>query len=241
MSSEPRGLCVIINNEHFANPRNNRPGSRKDAVALEEVFGILDFKVEMHNDLSAQRMKELMLEYSKQQHHGHCWVCCVLSHGISEGVLGCDGYLCPTEDIFSPFNGENCPSLLGKPKVFFIQACRGPKTQKKCLLENDDLTSDTESYSIPKDSDFLFAMSTVDGYKAFRSPEEGSWFIQSLCRHLKEGSKWGDDILTVLTRVNDEVSRSEGMVMDKKTRMLYDAKATPISSFTLRKKLIFRK
>ncbi|XP_076837166.1 caspase-1-A-like isoform X2 [Brachyhypopomus gauderio] len=32
MSSKPRGVCVIINNEHFTNPQNNRPGSRKDAA-----------------------------------------------------------------------------------------------------------------------------------------------------------------------------------------------------------------
>ncbi|XP_076837671.1 caspase-7-like [Brachyhypopomus gauderio] len=243
MSSEPRGVCVIINNENFTNPENNRQGSRKDAVALEEVFRFLGFKVNMHKDLSAEKMKEHMLEYSKQQHDGDCWVCCVLSHGNSECVLGCDGNLCPTEDIFSPFNGKNCPSLLGKPKVFFIQACRGSKTQEKLLVSDDAVTSDTgkEFYTIPKDSDFLFAMSTVDGYKAYRSSEEGSWFIQSLCRHLREGSEGGDDILTVLTRVNDEVSKKEGKVKDKQTGEYYDAKETPISSFTLRKKLIFRK
>ncbi|XP_076837156.1 caspase-7-like isoform X2 [Brachyhypopomus gauderio] len=243
MSSEPRGVCVIISNEHFTNPRLNREGSRKDADALEDVFRFLGFKVEVHKDLTAQKMKELMREYSEQQHDGDCWVCCVLSHGNSEGVLGCDVNLCPTEDIFSPFNGKNCPSLLGKPKVFFIQACRGSKRQEKLVISDDAVTPDTEkeSYSIPKDSDFLFARSTVYGYEAYQSPEEGSWFIQSLCRHLREGSEGGDDILTVLTRVNDEVSKKEGKVKDKKTRQLYDAKETPISSFTLRKKLIFRK
>ncbi|XP_076837161.1 caspase-7-like isoform X2 [Brachyhypopomus gauderio] len=220
MSSKPRGVCVIINNEHFTNPEVTLHGSRKDADALEDVFRFLGFKIEVHKDLTAQKMKELMLEYSKQQHDGDCWVCCVLSHGISEGVLGSDWNLCPTEDIFSPFNGKNCPSLLGKPKVFFIEACRGSKTQEKLLVSDDAVTSDTgkESYSIPKDSDFLFARSTVDGYEAYVSSTHGSWFSQSLCRHLKEGSKRGDDILTVLTRVNDEVSRREGEFMDKQTR-----------------------
>ncbi|XP_076838094.1 caspase-7-like [Brachyhypopomus gauderio] len=244
MSSEPRGVCVIISNENFTDAKLNRPGSRKDADALEDVFRFLGFEVEVHKDLSAEKMKKLMLKYSKQQHDGDCWVCCVLSHGNSEGVLGCEGNLCPTEDIFSPFNGKNCPSLLNKPKIFFIQACRGSKKQEKCEVSDDSGPTPNTSkkfYTIPEDSDFLFARSTVDGYRAYRCDNEGSWFIQSLCKHLRVGSEGGDDILTVLTRVNDEVSKKEGKVKDKQTGEYYDAKATPIASFTLRKKLIFRK
>lgn len=45
------------------------------------------------------------------------------------------------------------------------------------------------SYSIAKDSDFLIAMSSVEGYMSIREKSSGSWFIQSLCSHLKEGSK----------------------------------------------------
>ncbi|XP_076837682.1 caspase-7-like [Brachyhypopomus gauderio] len=243
MSSEPRGVCVIINNENFPEHEHYRHGSKKDADHLERVFKLLGFKIEVHKDLTAQKMTKLMQEYSKQQHDGDCWVCCVLSHGCSEGVFGCDWNLCPTEDIFSPFNGKDCPSLLNKPKVFFIQACRGLNKQRKCEVSDDSVPTPNTSkkfYTIPEDSDFLFARSTVDGYRAYRSSEEGSWFIQSLCRHLREGSEGGDDILTVLTRVNNEVSKIEARAKDEKEQW-YDAKATPISSFTLRKKLIFRK
>uniref|UniRef100_A0AAY5EEB3 Caspase-8 n=2 Tax=Electrophorus electricus TaxID=8005 RepID=A0AAY5EEB3_ELEEL len=241
MKSKPRGFCVIINNEQFTNTEKTRSGSKKDADALKEVFEFLGFTVKMHTDLSAEEMKELMLRYSKQQHNGDCFVCCVLSHGNSKGVLGCDGNLCPTEDIFTPFDGKNCSTLVGKPKVFFIQACRGLNKQEKVLVFSDEgHTSHTGKYSIPKASDFLIARSTVDGYLSYRS-SKGSWFIQSLCKHIRESSVRGDDILTILSRVNDEVSRIEGRVKDEKTEEFCDAKATPICSFTLRKKLIFRK
>lgn len=41
------------------------------------------------------------------------------------GIYGTDGKPIPIEQIVNYFNGSNCPSLRGKPKLFFIQACGG--------------------------------------------------------------------------------------------------------------------
>lgn len=41
------------------------------------------------------------------------------------GVYGTDGKPIPIEKIVNYFNGSSCPSLRGKPKLFFIQACGG--------------------------------------------------------------------------------------------------------------------
>ncbi|KAL6467651.1 hypothetical protein MHYP_G00233280 [Metynnis hypsauchen] len=48
----------------------------------------------------------------------------------------------------------------------------------------------------------------------------------------------GDDILTILTKVNEEVSRKEGV--EKVNETTCDAKMTPEPRFTFTKKLIFR-
>jgi hypothetical protein len=32
--------------------------------------------------------------------------------------------------LFRPFDGDNCKALVGKPKMFFIQACRGDLTEE---------------------------------------------------------------------------------------------------------------
>lgn len=58
---------------------------------------------------------------------GDCFICCVLSHGCQEGVLGVDDQVITTKEIVSLFSGPNCPALLNKHKVFFFQACRGSK------------------------------------------------------------------------------------------------------------------
>ncbi|XP_036412129.1 caspase-22 [Colossoma macropomum] len=247
MTSNPRGFCVIINNMNFKKTELNRKGSNYDAAALEKVFKLLGFNVQPYTDLKAKEMKELLLEFSKKEGHGDCFVCCVLSHGEKNGVNGTDMKLCPMKDILSPFDGKNCPSLAGKPKVFFIQACRGKNREEKVVVSADDvpegddsdLTPDApeETYSIPKNSDFLVAMSTVEDFVSYRTPN-GSWFIDSLCTQLEEGSQSGDDILTILTKVNEEVSRKEGL--EKVNQTTCDAKMTPEPRFTLTKKLIFR-
>ncbi|XP_056313606.1 caspase-22 [Danio aesculapii] len=243
MNSNPRGLCLIFNNENFRNPKMKRYGSQKDADSLKDLFESLGFLVEIKKDQTVSAMKMTLKQYSENRQHGDCFVCCVLSHGDESGVLGYDEQICPVDDITSPFNGANCSSLAGKPKVFFIQACRGEKIQSKVMVADCLGGSRTQkpgrvSVSIPKDSDFLIARSTVEGYVSIRDEIRGSWFIQSLCENLKEGSKRGHDILSILTKVNNDVSLKEGYLEVNKDRV--DAKVTPQPIFTLRKLLIFR-
>uniref|UniRef100_A0A8C1MM46 Caspase-8 n=1 Tax=Cyprinus carpio TaxID=7962 RepID=A0A8C1MM46_CYPCA len=238
MDSNPSGFCLIINNENFKSGEK-RDGSQNDVDFLKLVFKILGFEVAIYKDLTKSQIKGVMNQYSKKNHLGDCFVCCVLSHGDENGILGYEGEICPLDDITSPFDGDNCSTLIGKPKVFFIQACRGKKRQSKAKLWEDvsggqpGEKSDRVFYTISQSSDFLIAMSTVEGYVSFRDKSKGSWFIQSLCKHLKEGSESGLDILKVLTEVNDDVSRKEAG--EKK-----DCKMTPVIYFTLRKMLIFR-
>ncbi|XP_066514005.1 caspase-8-like [Hoplias malabaricus] len=243
MSSKPRGICLIIKNVNFKDPQKNLEGYDKDAESLREVFKLLGFKVQTREDLEAENMKKLLLSYNKEDIHKNrdCFVCCVLSHGEEDGVLGSDMELCSMKHILSPFDGRNCPSLVDKPKVFFIQACRGGKMEKEIRVTaaNSQLTSANleKPYTLPQNSDFLVAMSTVQDFVSYVN-DDGSWFIKSLCKHLEEGSKRGEDILTILTNVNKEVSRKEGRIEIQQKK--YDAKMTPEPRFTLTRKLIFR-
>ncbi|XP_010862889.2 caspase-8 isoform X1 [Esox lucius] len=81
----------------------------------------------------------------------------------------------------------------------------GPRISSKEVQE----ASREPLYSIDNDADFLMAMATVDKRKAYRDPEKGSLFIQSLCLQLTQGCPRGDDILGILTRVNNEVSNNK--------------------------------
>ncbi|KTF83213.1 hypothetical protein cypCar_00048743 [Cyprinus carpio] len=234
IEQNPRGICVIINNVDFAT-MDERRGSDEDQKCLAEVFNWLGFKVEEHRNKTAAEMKNLLKDVGKTV-DGDCFVCCILSHGIKEGVCGTDGAVISVDEIREPFNGNNCQRLASKPKLFFIQACRGKRNQQRVRVQADapdDGESETEEdggdfdITIPADTDFLIARSTTDGHLSYRSPEEGSWFIQSLCRNLKKHCPMGVDIPTILISVNNEVS-SQGI----------RSKQMPIQEVAMRKKLV---
>ncbi|XP_015245088.1 PREDICTED: caspase-3 [Cyprinodon variegatus] len=131
------------------------------------------------------------------------FVCVLLSHGDEGVVYGTDGFE-KFEDLIRCLKGDNCKSLVGKPKLFFIQACRGSALDDGCSIETDSVVDQT-SERIPVEADFLYAYSTAPGYYSWRNTSNGSWFIQSLCKNLDKFS--GQlELMQIMTRVNHHVA-----------------------------------
>jgi hypothetical protein len=54
-----------------------------------------------------------------------CIIIAILTHGTSPNLLqGVEGDYVPLDKLLSPFKRYN-RTLVGKPKIFIIQACRG--------------------------------------------------------------------------------------------------------------------
>lgn len=239
MTCNPRGTCLIINNHHFMgfSGLTDRPGTEQDEKALHNVFSRLGFKVEVCSDLTEKTMLRAVEALGGRSHiHADALVVCVLSHGEKGCVLGTDGVEVPIRSLTQPFTSEQCPSLMGKPKLFFIQACQGKGFQQgSVFLPSIRQREGQGRYeadagaieSIPWDADFLIGMATVEECKSFRNTKEGSIYIQELCKQLEWGADRGEDILSVLTRVNREVSRG----------VYRDSKQMPEPKYTLTKKL----
>ncbi|XP_009888484.1 PREDICTED: caspase-8 [Charadrius vociferus] len=249
MTSQPRGVCLILNNHSFAKareavpePKNmkDRNGTDVDAAALRRVFSMLHFTIAEHRNLTAEEIRKTVHAYQCEDHKDKdCFVCCILSHGKKGIIYGVDGQEVPIQELTTSFTGQNCRSLAGKPKVFFVQACQGDACQKAVTIETDSGEQDSSVETdarfqldcIPAEADFLLGMATLQDYVSYRSPRQGTWYIQALCQHLEYSCPRGEDILTILTAVNQEVSR--------KTCNPNAEKQMPQPSFTLRKKLIF--
>ena len=133
---------------------------------------------------------------------------------------------CPLD--FSPFTGlfrgEYVPSLAGKPKMFFIQACQGTDAQQPVDIEQDTVVA-----TVPNESDTLVSLSTVPGYASNRSQKHGTWFISALC-HVLDTCYLKYDLLSMLTMVNFELSRAAD---------LESMKQIAYPSHTLRKQVYF--
>ncbi|XP_078499969.1 caspase-7-like isoform X2 [Lissotriton helveticus] len=202
------GRCVIINNENFQKSSgiSTSSGTNKDAKEIERCFQNLGFEVSVKNDQTCDQMKAFLKQVADEKHSDNaCFVCVLLSHGEEGYIYGTDGMI-EIKELTSLFRGDRCRTLVGKPKLFFIQACRGKHLDTG--LEADAASgsdSDDEGTSpknkIPVEADFLLAYSTVEGYYAGRNGERGSWFIQSLCKVITEHGRQLE-ILQILTRVN---------------------------------------
>ncbi|XP_047210049.1 caspase-3-like [Girardinichthys multiradiatus] len=198
------GTCLIINNKNFhrSTGMTTRTGTDVDAAGVAKTFSKLGYKVRLFNDQTMAEMKRQLMAVAAEDHSQNAsFVCALLSHGDDGGIYGTDG-LEKIENLTQCIKGNNCRSLVGKPKLFFIQACRG--TELDDGVETDAVGAQT-SERIPVEADCMYAYSAAPGYYSWRNTTNGSWFIQSLCETLNKFS--GQlELMQLMTRVNHKVA-----------------------------------
>ncbi len=148
MTSHPHGLALIINNEKFKG-HDQRDGTGVDENNLTVTLRYLGYNIEIHRDVATKDMIRLFEEVKLRDHSAYdSFICCILTHGESGRVFGADSSSVLIETLTGELCAASCPSLKGKPKIFFIQACRG---NLKC-----------------------YSVSTDDGHHGNSGSEEGS-------------------------------------------------------------------
>lgn len=121
-------------------------------------------------------------------------------------VIYCNDGILKVNDILNYFTSSRCPSLTGKPKIFFIQACQGDLFDSGTLVTDSvGSTDSSNTFLIPSYADYLIFYSTYPGYFSFRNAYYGSWFIQDLCTVLKE-SVHEYDLMTLLTLTSQRIA-----------------------------------
>ncbi|KAM5131914.1 caspase-9 [Mantella aurantiaca] len=238
MNFDPCGYCLIINNMEFAESTNlsYRAGSDMDREKMETRMKSYHYEVSVKNNLKgAEIHQELQLLASRDHSKRDCCLVIILSHGCETrhtrfpgGVYGTDGVKIPVEKIVTYFNGHHCPSLGGKPKLFFIQACGGDQKDRGVSVESMDLPGKLDTCSLqsdasavraseddgdetdavaslPTSSDILVSYSTFPGYVSWRDKKSGSWYVETLDDVLESYAS-SLDLQTLLVMVADIVS-----------------------------------
>ena len=122
-----RGKALIINNKNFTIPPYkyyDRTGTDIDAKALEHLFTKLLYEVIVERNKTKNEIRDILYKHTKGTDHSRysSFVFIILSHGLEGKVLGTDGEI----DIKELANmARDTESLIGKPKLYFIQACQG--------------------------------------------------------------------------------------------------------------------
>ncbi|XP_052812845.1 caspase-8-like [Mya arenaria] len=249
LNSYPRGWCVIINNQEFhvepgsreSTQMPRRGGTDKDAESLQLIFEELGFIVRRYDNMTDTQMSQKLIDAAHNVDHEKfdAFVCCILTHGVLNHLYGSNGKLISIKDLTSTFQSNRCPSLAGKPKLFFLQACQGRDKMGGGEYEKDSGEGDIQVDTLPKElipneADFLLGYATVPGYVSFRSRNHGSWYIRKLVQLLSQHSD-RHDLLSILTEVNRQVSAANANIDGG----LF--KQVPAPLFTLRKKLFLRR
>ena len=262
MTAIPRGMALIVNNWLFHDDvkgKLTRVGSEIDVDLVKALFEDLGFKVKTRKNLTKEDLMKELDSVVCQDHSAYdCFVLWLMSHGQSGEVMCSDKDTILFETLWDMFS--NCRALRGKPKLFFIQACRGDEEDEGM---SDVIDADISAYkpvnesneannavsaedsvnqpatTIPTNADILLAFSTVDRFVAYRNERKGSYYIRCLVEVFREHVA-DDHLLDILTLVNKKVSEVavERKSAGKKDEMRICKQMSEVRH-TLRKKLRF--
>ena len=257
MTARPRGIALTINNKWFPDPEKQLPrhGSEEDVRKIETLFTALGFTVRTEQDLSRLQLLNVLDGVACDDHGSYdCFVLWLMSHGKSGEVFCSDEKTVPIQTLHDLFS--QCDTLRGKPKLFFIQACRGSEEDEGVSVAADTGISSCKQRSQsqidspfdsverqasrqPTHADFLYAFSSVDDYVSYRHEGLGSYYVRCLYDVFRERAVY-DHLLDILTNVNQKVSNMEAMRPSAANKNeIKILKQMPEVRHTLRKKVRF--
>lgn len=207
-NTNPRGHCVII--DCVGN----------DGEKLEQTFKALHFSVDVHQYLSSDEVFSAlnMILNKMEKLRNDSFVCCIISRGTESQLLGTDstGYGFSINEVRRLFNANRCPSLAGKPKLFFIQRYNVPKLSLRPRMNPDDEHLETDgcdgavTAAIPMDADVFWSHCWTDE-RQLEEKEHSSVYVNALTNALCKAQNRKikiDDIQMEVNNVVFEHSRS---------------------------------
>ena len=144
MDHKERGIALVINMQKYDSPPSpgqkihldERVWSRKDVENLRHTLEYLEFDFQLLQDLNTEQIKtsiHALVEYVDFTDRD-CFLCVVMSHGNRDNIVASDNIVVSLEDIIAPI--KSCKSLIGKPKLFFFQSCRGENEMETIAISS---------------------------------------------------------------------------------------------------------
>ena len=203
--------CYIFNNRDYLSNSGLevRYGSERDVMRLNDMCDGLHFETDVFLDRTSSQARAIIRDISKRDYMNTGGVIVFLmSHGNKSSLSFINGQNIYLNEFIEPFKSNK--TLQGKPKMFFVQACRGEDVMSSHVQTDSAGVNNLqeEDITIPVEADFLYAFSTIEGFKSFRDPESGSWYIQILCDVIEE-YKATKDVSHILIKVNDLIAQRE--------------------------------
>lgn len=242
-----RGCAIIFSIQHYQDLALFRRGAEQDLALFQTTFSHLGYEVLVYRDeqCTGQGIYTILGEIGARVEHFRnqyqcphdSFVCCITAHGNIDSNTQ-EEYIVPYDydsdlempkiflpDLCKQLGANSCPELAGKPKLFFVQACRGNAIPPAVKLQPQ-----TDSISIHDDCDFFFSYSTRMNDASCRDTAKGSWYCQELSQVFLSDSTHYYDVCTLVTEVHQRVLRNHSY---------RNFRQCPELSHTLRKRFFF--
>jgi len=120
MKHQNRGLAIILNHENFdIASLKSRAGTNVDCENLYRALKQLSFEVHIYKDKKLREIQYLVEQIARKDHTDNdCILIAILSHG-EFGYIYAKDVQYKLDSIWHYFTAVNCPTLAGKPKLFF--------------------------------------------------------------------------------------------------------------------------
>ncbi|XP_046991865.1 caspase-1-like [Schistocerca americana] len=245
MDHQQRGVALIFSHKNFdarQHPDGDyqptaREGTDADRDALRLTFVMLGFEVLCFNDRSHEEITSELRHVAEQDHDSRdCVAVAVLSHCGRDGQLSARDREYHVSELWQPFAPRRCPSLDGKPKLFFIQASRGRGLDLGVNISN--IITDAPDAGHGSYADVLVSYSAFEGVTAAGETQNASRFVQTLHDELVAHRR-GKDLVSLLTDVNRTVAQQVRLRTDWE-HLLHGRLLQPCFTSTLTRRVYFR-
>ena len=220
LKSKPHGIAIVIGNETFRqNPKrkklilNTRTGCKSDVQNFISCFDYLQYDVKSYSNLASEKIVDLIEKTATSDHSKYdSFVFCISTHGEDNNyIFGSDGNTVDVYQLVARI--QDCPSLRGKPKLFFIQACRAMPSDLVLPDGNPPIRP-----SINPDADLAIFWATTRSNSAYRSPRDGSWFVVTLSKIFTMDAH-RMDLVSMMYKVTHVVAEMEGTDRESKEKV----------------------
>ncbi|XP_071547584.1 uncharacterized protein [Panulirus ornatus] len=218
-ASEPRGAIFIANYRHFDGGQETREGSEHDVKNLRDLFTQLGYEsIGNLDSVTKEETVQALQRFRDDEIHKRVdsLVVIFMSHGCDKDTFcTTDGKTMSYEEVCSMFNNVNCPALLGKPKLFIFQFCRGGK--EHIPISNYEIcAASIDNPRIPRKrserevSEVFLCFSALPGFVSYRHKDYGSPFIDKVCRVFMNNAK-DKNLDGLMRKVNRELPSALAM------------------------------
>ena len=179
---------VLVFNYIFKKPHKHfREGADNDSAYICSLFQSLNYEVILEEDKTkVQTFNILQSVVQTKLKDKEAFLLFFMSHGNTQTghshFLTFDEETIHLPEIYEYISDSNCPHMRGKPKLLFLNYCRGEYIEKN-RVEYDGVSNKSDP---PHNLAIVHA--SLPGIKACRT-KEGTLFISCLCDTIKKYRK----------------------------------------------------